>query len=134
MYARKIIAYKLSNKIDTQLAIDTLNLAVTNRRKSSGIIFHSDRGAQFTSKCFRKHLDVLDMIQSFSAKGHPYDNAVMECFFKNLKKEEVDRRNYSSFSELSNSLFEYIFGFYNSVRPHSHNDGLSPNQAEQLFI
>ena len=134
LYARKIIAYKLSNKIDTQLAIDTLNLAVTTRRKSSGIIFHSDRGAQFTSKCFRKHLDVLDMIQSFSAKGHPYDNAVMECFFKYLKKEETNRRNYSSLAELQLSLFKYINGFYNSLRPHSHNNGLSPNQAEAIYF
>ncbi len=46
---RKVV-YKLSNRIDTQLAVDTLNLAIANRRKSAGIIFHSDRGAQFTSK------------------------------------------------------------------------------------
>ena len=50
------------------------------------------------------------MVQSFSAKGHPYDNAVMECFFKYLKKEETDRKSYSSFQELSLSLFEYING------------------------
>ena len=48
-----------SDRIDTQLAVDTLNLAIDNRRKSAGIIFHFDRGAQFTSKCFRKHLDEL---------------------------------------------------------------------------
>lgn len=134
LYARKIIAYKLSKRIDAQLAVDTLNAAVAYRGKSSGIIFHSDRGAQFTSKCFRKHLDALNMIQSFSAKGHPYDNAVMECFFKYLKKEETDRRNYSSLSELQLSLFKYINGFYNSSRPHSHNNGLSPNQAEELYF
>ena len=73
------------------------------------------------------------MIQSFSAKGHPYDNAVMECFFKYLKKEEVNRRSYSSFDELNVALFQYIKGFYNSLRPHSHNNGLSPNQAEASF-
>jgi len=44
------------------------------------IIFRSDSGAQFTSKCFQKYLDALNMIQSFSAKSHPYENAVMECF------------------------------------------------------
>lgn len=134
LYARKIIAYKLSRRIDTQLAIDTLDLAVAARGKSSGIIFHSDRGSQFTSKCFRKHLDVLNMVQSFSAKGHPYDNAVMECFFKYLKKEETDRRCYSSFRELELSVFKYINGFYNSMRPHSHNNGLSSNQAELLYF
>ena len=65
---------------------------------------------------------------------HPYDNAVMECFFKYLKKEETDRRNYKSLGELYHSLFTYINGFYNSVRPHSHNNGLSPNQKEALFM
>lgn len=126
MYARKIIAYKLSNRIDTQTAIDNLDLAVAERGQASGIIFHSDRGAQFASKYFRKHLDALNIIQSFSTKGHPYDNAVMECFFKYLKKEETNRRNYSSLSELQLSLFQYINGFYSSLRPHSHNNSLSP--------
>lgn len=120
--------------MDTALAINTLNAAVAARRKSDGIIFHTDRGCQFTSHDFRKHIDKLNMIQSFSAKGHPYDNAVMECFFKYLKKEETDRKSYRSFEELKLSLFEYIIGFYNSFRPHSHNDGLSPDQAELLFL
>ena len=109
-------------------------MAVQNRNiNPKGIIFHSDRGAQFTSKVFCDYLDSLDMIQSFSAKGHPYDNAVMESFFKYLKKEETDRHSFASFNELNLALFEYIHGFYNSVRPHSHNNGLSPNQAEFVF-
>lgn len=107
LYSRKIIAYKLSDKIDTKLAVDTVDLAVANRGKSNGIIFHTDRGSQYTSKEFRKHLDNLNIIQSFSAKGHPYDNAVMECFFKYLKKEETNRRSYSSLDELKISLFKY---------------------------
>ena len=134
LFSRKVIAYKISPKMDTALAINTLNAAVAARRKSDGIIFHTDRGCQFTSHDFRKHIDKLNMIQSFSAKGHPYDNAVMECFFKYLKKEETDRKSYRSFEELKLSLFEYIIGFYNSFRPHSHNDGLSPDQAELLFL
>lgn len=134
LFSRKVIAYKLSHKIDTQLAIDTVNMAVAKRKKSQGLIFHTDRGCQFTSESFRKHLDNLNIIQSFSAKGHPYDNAVMESFFKYLKKEEINRHNYSSFKELNSAIFEYINGFYNSVRPHSHNNGLSPNQAEHLFF
>ena len=87
----------------------------------------------FHVKTIPDYLDSLNMIQSFSAKGHPYDNAVMESFFKYLKKEETDRHSFASFNELNLSLFEYIYGFYNSVRPHSHNNGLSPNQAELVF-
>ena len=127
LFSRKVIAYKLSDKIITQLAIDTVDSAVAVRGKSSEIIFHTDRGCQFTSSEFRRHLDNLNMIQSFSAKGHPYDNAVMECFFKYLKKEEVNRKSYASFEDLNLSLFQYINWFYNSIRPHSHNNGLSPD-------
>ena len=134
LYVRKIIAYKVSNKIDTQLAIDTLNSAVASRGKSSGIVFHTDRGSQFSSKCFRKRLDELNMVQSFSAKGHPYDNAVMECFFKYLKKEETNRRIYSSLNELQLSLFKYINGFYNSLRPHSHNKACLQIRLNFIFL
>ena len=134
LFSRKVIAYKVSQHIDTALAINTLEAAMSSRGNPSGVIFHTDRGSQFTSHDFREAADRLNITQSFSAKGHPYDNAIMECFFKYLKKEEVKRRTYSTVSELNLSLFKYIEGFYNSVRPHSHNDGLSPNEYERLFF
>ena len=134
LYARKVIAYNISNRINTDLAIKTLQSAVKARKASNGILFHTDRGVQFTSHNFRKLLDSLNMVQSFSAKAHPYDNAVMECFFKYLKKEELNRRSFSSFDQLKLSLVKYIDGFYNPIRPHSHNNGLSPNKMESLFF
>ena len=86
-------------------------MAAASRNISEGLIFHSDRGCQFISEAFRRHLDELNIVQSFSAKGHPYDNAVMECFFKYLKKEETNRRTYSSFDEVKLSIFQYIHAF-----------------------
>ena len=85
-----------------------------------GVMFHTDRGSQFTAKRFRQYLDQHNMIQSFSAKGYPYDHAVMDCFFRYLKHEETDRRFYSSLAELQDALFRYIHGFYNPnmFRPH----------------
>lgn len=97
LFSRKAIAYKLSPHLNTKLAIETLDSAVANRNISGSLLFHSDRGCQFTAEAFRKHLDELNIVQSFSAKGHPYDNAVMECFFKYLKKEETNRRTYSGY-------------------------------------
>ena len=134
LYARKIIAYKLSTHIDTKLAMDTLDAAIAARGKCRGVIFHTDRGSRFTAKAFRKHLDALGIVPSFSAKGHPCDNAVMECFFKYLKKEETDRRSYATPDELKTGLFQYIIGFYNSLRPHSANPGLAPDAREVLFF
>ena len=134
LYARKVIACRVSAKIDRFLAIDTLRDAVRLRGVSKGVLFHTDRGCQFTSADFRKVIDELGMVQSFSAKGHPYDNAVMECFFKYLKKEELNRRSFQSVEQLKQSLVSYISGFYNPLRPHSHNHGLPPNQAETIFF
>lgn len=132
LFSRKIIAFRLSARINTDLAIATLEDAIRARHISSGVMFHTDQGCQFTSKRFRQYLDQHNMIQSFSAKGYPYDNAVMECFFRYLKHEETDRRSYSSLSELQDALFRYIHGFYNTIRPHSHNNGLAPIASELL--
>ena len=73
-------------------------------------------------------------MQSFSAKGYPYDNAVAESFFKFLKFEELNRQTFYNQAQLALSLFEYIEGFYNSKRPHSANHMLSPNQKEKLYF
>lgn len=132
LFSRRIIAFRLSARINTDLAIATLEDAIRARGGASGVMFHTDRGSQFTAKRFRQFLDQHDMIQSFSAKGYPYDNAVMECFFRYLKHEETNHRSYGTLEELRDALFRYIHGFYNSMRPHSHNNGLPPIAAEAI--
>jgi len=132
LFSRRVIAYKLGKNIDTKLVLDTFESALKNRDYPKNVIFHSDRGSQYTSDEFRKRLDRASFLQSFSKKGHPYDNAVAEAFFKFLKLEETNRRSYSSFDELELSIFEYIH-FYNFNRPHSANNLLSPIQFEALF-
>ena len=134
LFSRKIIAYKVGVSADRQLVIDTFTMACSKRNYPKGVMFHSDRGCQYTAKDFRKAVDKMEYVQSFSAKGHPYDNAVVESFFKYLKKEELDRKTYSSVKELELSLFEYIEGFYNTRRPHSANKLLSPNEKEDAYL
>lgn len=133
MYSRKVIAWSISAKPDADLVISVFNKAYTKRNLSVGLMFHSDCGTQYTAFKFRKLLDELNVVQSFSKKGYPFDNAVAESFFKYLKKEETDRRTFSSLSELKLSVFEYIEGFYNSKRPHSSLGYLTPNEKESLF-
>ena len=134
LFSRKVIAWKISFKADAELVISTFKKAYVKRNFPKGLMFHSDRGSQYTSKDFRKLLDELDVVQSFSGIGCPYDNAVAESFFKYLKKEEIYRKNYSDFSDLQSSLFEYIDGFYNPKRPHSSNDFLSPDDLEFSYF
>lgn len=120
--------------MDVKLVTDTFNKAFSDRNYPDNLIFHSDRGSQYTSKIFRKLLDRYNVIQSFSAKGYPYDNAVAESFFKFLKLEELNRQTFYTKAQLKLSLFEYIEIFYNSKRPHSANGMLSPNQKEKLYF
>ena len=72
-------------------------------------MFHSDRGNQYTSADFRKLLDEFNVIQSFSAKGCPFDNAVVESFFKFFKTEETNRKYYSSLADLNVLIRQSIF-------------------------
>ena len=134
LFSRKVISYRVSNRINEQLVIDTFKKAFALRNKPENLIFHSDRGSQYTSQNFRKLLDECGVIQSFSAKGYPYDNAVAESFFKFLKHEEINRRTFYNKQQLELSLFEYIEGFYNSKRPHSANNMLPPKQKEKLYF
>ncbi len=116
-----------------EFVLETLKKAYFSRNKPNNLIFHSDRGVQYTAEIVRKFLDDNNIVQSFSAKGYPYDNAVAESFFKFFKKEELNRKTYYSKKDLELSVFEYIKCFYNSKRPHSANNGLSPNKFEEIY-
>ena len=134
LFSRKIISWQLSDQPNTQLVINTFKKAYRSRNCPQGLLFHSDRGTQYSSFAFRKLLDELNIVKSFSAKSCPFDNAVVEAFFKFLKAEETNRKSYSNLADLQLSLFEYIDGFYNSKPPHSPIYFLSPNDFESNFF
>lgn len=133
LFSRKVIAWHISPKADVELVMASFNKAYDKRSAPYGLMFHSDRGTQYTAFSFRRLLNSLNVVQSFSGKGCPFDNACCECFFKYLKKEETNRRIYHSFQELRLSVFEYIEGYYNSRRPHGTLSMLTPNEAEDLY-
>ena len=132
-FSRKIISWNISSRPNADLVIQTFQKAYHTRNCPAGLMFHSDRGSQYITFAFRKLLDELNVIQSFSKKGYPFDNACCESFFKYLKKEETNRRTYHSLQELQLSVFKYIEGYYNSRRPHSSLGMLTPNEKEELF-
>jgi len=133
LFSRKIIAWHISGRPDVDFVMTAFKKAYAKRNAPYGLMFHSDRGSQYTAFSFRQLLDSLDVVQSFSKKGYPFDNACCECFFKYLKKEETDRKCYHSLQELQLSIFEYIEGYYNSKRPHGTLNMLTPNEAEDLY-
>ena len=133
LYSRKVISWQISSSADADLVITVFQKAYEKRNAPYGLMFHSDQGTQYTAFAVRQLLDSLNVVQSFSKKGYPFDNSCCECFFKYLKKEETNRKSYHSLQELQLSIFEYIEGYYNSKRPHSTLHMLTPNEAEALY-
>ena len=89
LYARKVVAWRISERNSTHLTKGTLKLAIIDRGPAPGLIFHSDNGANFTSYTFTTYLKQFGIKQSFSRAHNPYDNSVCESFFKTLKQEEI---------------------------------------------
>ena len=80
LFSRKVIAWHVSAHADTELVITAFRRAYEKRKAPYGLMFHSDRGTQYTAFAFRQLLDSLNVVQSFSKKGYPFDNACCECF------------------------------------------------------
>ena len=132
LYARKVVACKISQKQSTQLTSSTFKLAFNQRKPGEGLIFHSDRGGNFMSYSFQTLLKSYHVKQSFSPSGSPQHNAVMESFFASMKKEELYRTNYRGIDDMKNQIQKYI-EFYNNRRPHSTINYKTPNAHEAMF-
>jgi transposase InsO family protein len=92
---------------------------------------HSDRGSQYASEAHRALLSRHGLTGSMSRKGNCWDNAVMERFFLNLKRERVWQNDYANHAEACRDITDYIVGFYNNVRLHSTLGYLSPTAYER---
>lgn len=132
LFSRKVVAYRVSPKNSTYLITSTFRQAYHNRNTPQSLVFHSDQGAQYTSKIFRKLLCMNKVVQSFSAPGQPHDNAGMESFFSFMKREEIYRTQYKSEQQFAKSVDNYI-EFYNTQRPHSTLNYKTPDQFEAIY-
>ena len=130
LFSRKVVAYRLSIRLNSNLALLTFKDAYQNRGEPNDLLFHSDQGSQYTSIEFMNTLKALKTKQSFSNPGNPYDNAVMESFFATLKREEVHRKKYKDYDDLKASIDKYMV-FYNDIRPHKSLKYLTPTQFEE---
>ena len=128
LFNRKVVGWSTSSRLNRQLAIDALQMALNHRTPSSGLIHHSDRGSQYASGDYQKLLSQHEITCSMSRKGNCYDNAVAESFFRLLKTEWVNHHRYHSRSEATHSLFYYIEIFYNRKRRHSVLDYATPQE------
>ena len=101
------------------------------RNVTSPLVFHSDRCIQFVSQAFQKVTE--GMINSYSKKAYPWDNACIESFHSLLKREWLNRFKIFDYKHAYRLVFEYIETFYNTVRIHSHCGYLSPDEYEKQY-
>ena len=137
LFTKKIVGYSFSKTMDTKITLEALNRAYKKQKPENKIIIHSDRGSQYISDIFRNKAKDLGFIQSFSSKGNPYDNSVIESFHAILKKEEVHHNKYRDYHDASLAIFQFIEGWYNRNRIHSSIDYMTPNEFEKevkLFV
>ena len=114
----------------SSLALDALHMAIRRQRPTDLVILHSDQGSQYSSYAWQNMLKRFNIIPSMSRRGNCYDNAVVESFFKTLKRECVRKQVFITREEAKAAIFHYIEMFYNSKRRHSYLDYLSPNEFE----
>lgn len=132
LFARKVISHRISLNNSTQLTKNTFMTAY-NERQPQDLIFHSDQGCNYTSATFRMCLKDLNIKQSFSNLGNPFNNSVMESFFKSMKTEKLYHTDFRSEREFRKAVKEYT-EFYNEKRPPSVLRYRTPNKFEEDYI
>jgi transposase InsO family protein len=134
LYSRAIIGWSMSERINGDLVIDALDMAIQRRGKPDKVLVHSDQGSQYTAELYREKLQSHNMICSMSRKGECHDNAVIESFFHTLKDELVREKQYKTKNEARQSLFKYIELYYNRQRLHSTLGYEAPLEYERMTV
>jgi transposase InsO family protein len=130
LFSRKVVGWSMDTELATPFVSRAFEMAIQLRQPETGLLFHSDRGCQYTSAAFRELLQQQGVIQSMSRRGECHDNAVAESFFHTLKTDLVYRRSFDSIAQARLEIFDYIAGFYNRQRRHSTINYLSPDDYE----
>ena len=130
LYSRKVVGWAIADHMRTELVTQALQMALTHRRPPAGVIFHTDRGAQYTSKEHADFCQANNVRRSSGRTGICYDNAVSESFFATYKKELIHTRPWPSVKALRKATFDWIETYYNRQRRHSYLGYLTPAEFE----
>lgn len=133
LFSRRIVGLAIETRMTAELVLGALRQALTHRSPPAGVVHHSDRGSQYTSRALKLLADLSGVQLSMGKVANAYDNAVAESFFHTLKTELVYFQSYQNLEEAKMNIFHYVYGFYNQTRRHSTLGYLSPAQFENEF-
>jgi transposase InsO family protein len=127
--SRRVVGWATADHLRTELISDALSNAVATRDPDPGVIFHSDKGCQYTSTAFAHLAADLAVTLSVGRTGQCWDNALAESFFASLKGECLDRQSWPTRAAARRAVVEYI-GWFNGTRLHSSLSYLTPDEYE----
>ena len=134
LFSGQVIGWSMGPRMDRDLAINALLMAVWRRQPQSTVMVHSDQDSQFSSYDWQAFLKLDNLQPSMSRRGNCHDNAVAKSFFQLLKRERIRRKTYATRDEARQDVFDYIDMFYNPKRRHSVSNRLSPIEHEKQFF
>ncbi|MEE1676361.1 IS3 family transposase [Agarivorans aestuarii] len=130
LYSRKVIGWSMNHRKTTAVTMASLQMAFRNRKPQAGLVFHTDRGAEYRAHEVQALLSNYGVTPSMNRPGHCTDNAEMESFFHTLKGELIKSNHFSSEWDLRDKVAGYVQHFYNRFRLHSSLKYLSPVEYE----
>ena len=131
VYSRRIVGWAMGDRINKELVLQALKMALRHRQPPVGLIHHTDRGAIYAADEYRTLLTCHGIKASMGRKGDCYDNAVAESFFSTVKNELTWEEDFQSRSEARTRIFEFIEVFYNRQRIHQSLGYRTPHTVEQ---
>ena len=126
-HSRHVLAWKLSNTMDTDFCVTALEAALGKGRPE---VFNTDQGAEFTSDAFTQTLQERGIRVSMDGKGRYLDNIFVERLWRSIKYEEVYLKAYQTVAEARVGINAYL-EFYNRRRPHQSLGYRTPAQVYQ---
>jgi putative transposase len=129
-HSRRVLGWSLGLKRDVKLTLNALNRALLRRRPQSELIFHSDRGVEYSAYAFRTRLAALGITQSQKRPREICDNAFAESFFHSMKSDVIHDRVFDDDFTLNVVVSRYLRR-YNRTRRHSSLGFLSPIHYER---
>ncbi len=134
LYSRKIIGWAISRRLEKEICLRSLKMAINCRNPPCGVIHHSDRGVQYASNEYVELLFENKLHISMSDKGNPYDNAFCESLMKTLKYDEIHLKEYETITDVIENLPTFIEKVYNKKRLHSSLGYLPPEEFEAMIL
>ena len=132
VFSRKVVGWAMSARQTVELVQSALEMALETRA-ARGVVFHSDRGCQYTALAFSQRCAEAGIQRSMGRVGSCFDNAMAESLFATVECELLQRTPFKSREQAQGEIFKFLEGFYNRRRRHSALGYLSPVEFERAW-